>query len=335
MIITRSPLRISLLGGGTDISEFYKRDEAIIFGGSINQHVYVVSNNLSKFSSEKFRFTYRKTESVLDPGQFQHPVVRSVLSKYKEIQSINLTTFSDIPGGTGLGSSSAFTVALLGNLHSLTNKISTSIELAQEAIYIERHELNEAGGIQDQIHSAVGGLRIYKLFKDKIQIGDNLYNSQLTKKLNQSMILVRVGQFRDSKQVHFSKNDKGINFEILRKINDITKHFQIKFWKNESTIQLLTECINESWNLKKKLDPKVSNSEVDDIINLGFKNGAQAAKLCGAGESGFILFIAPPWALIGLTNVFREDKCQKVEFIEHGFENLGLTTDINPERSLL
>ena len=155
MIITRSPLRISLLGGGTDIPDFYNRETATIFGGAINQHVYVASNNLSKFSTEKFRFTYRITESVLDSNEFQHPVVRSALSKFSDLNSINLTTFSDIPGGTGLGSSSAFTVALLGNLHALSNKNLSSKELALEAVNIERIELNEAGGIQDQLHSAV------------------------------------------------------------------------------------------------------------------------------------------------------------------------------------
>lgn len=318
MIITRSPLRISFLGGGTDISAFYKQEKSIIFGGAINQFVYVTSNRLSKFSEEKFRFTYRKTESVLQASDFQHPVVRCALAKFTDVQSINLATFSDIPGGTGLGSSSAFTVALLGNLRALTNNNISSKELALEAISIERTELKEFGGIQDQLHTAMGGLRFYELLGEEIHLSESFNDSEFFRLVNQSMLLVRVGQFRSSEQVHFSRGN--IDFEILRKINNISRYFQRNFRENEASLDLLAECMNESWELKKRINSRITTNEIDEVINLGLKTGAQAAKLCGAGKSGFVLFIASPKVISELIKVFTENRCQKVEFIEKGFQ---------------
>lgn len=324
MIVTRSPLRISLLGGGTDIPEFFMQESTCIFGGSINQYVYVVSNNLSKFSTEKYRFTYRITESVLNSNDFQHPVVRSALARFSQVTSINLTTFSDVPGRTGLGSSSAFTVALLGNLHELIGSEKlTPKELALEAVDLERRQLKEAGGIQDQFHSSVGGLRFYDFFKNDVKISKNFYNSKFFEQMNKSMVIVRVGKFRNSKQIHFSGVKKNINEKILGEINSISKFFRQNFNPDENNIDLISECINESWNLKKALGQKVTSDEIDNIIDIGLAHGAKAAKLCGAGESGFVLFVAPPETLGSLLHKFGDEKCQKVEFIKTGFETIN------------
>lgn len=320
MIITKSPLRVSLLGGGADIPEFYEKEPAVIFGGGINQHVYVISNQLSKFSKEKFRFTYRITESVLSPNDFEHPVLKTALMQFTDIRSINLTTFSDIPGRTGLGSSSAFTVALLGNLHALTQSRVTNKDLALEAINIERVNLKEAGGVQDQLHTAIGGLRFYEISESGISISDNFCDSEFYKAINQSMLLVRVGEFRNSHVVHFSQKSNKPDHKILKKIRDIAKYFQTNFRKDELSLDLLAECMNETWKLKKSIDSRITNDQINEVIDIGLKKGAQAAKLCGAGESGFVLFIAPPEVLIRLIEVFSEEKCQKVEFTCRGFE---------------
>jgi D-glycero-alpha-D-manno-heptose-7-phosphate kinase len=209
MILTRTPLRIGLLGGGTDIPDFYSSQKCLFFGGSINKYVYVISNKLSKFSQEKYRFTYRNTESVDEIEHFKHPVTREALKMYQQIDSINLATMSDIPGGTGLGSSSAFTVGLIKNLDSVVNIEKDPMDLAREAIFIERNVLRESGGVQDQIYSSVGGLRFYSLYKDKMSFGEDFSESVFGKVISSSLCLIRVGGFRESQSVHFSLGFEG------------------------------------------------------------------------------------------------------------------------------
>ena len=320
MIITRAPLRISLLGGGTDIYQFYKKQPSYVFGGSINKYVYIISNDLSKFSNEKFRFTYRVTESVINQRDFQHPVVREILTLFPKINSLNLTTFSDIPGRTGLGSSSSFTVALLGNLMERSKSRITPRILSTQAINLERNILNESGGVQDQLHASYGGLRFYNLSKKGLTQGKNLSNSTLFHDLNKSILLVRVGGFRESKEMHGTKKLDRSQMQYLEKIQEIAKYFKKKFDPQGSNINLLTECINESWELKKRTSKHISNEEIEDVIYKGMKYGASAAKLCGAGSSGFVLFVAPPSRLKKIESNFESDKIEYIKFIETGFE---------------
>jgi D-glycero-alpha-D-manno-heptose-7-phosphate kinase len=324
MIITRAPLRISLLGGGTDLTQFYKKQPSYIFGGSIDKYVYVISNNLSKFSTERFRFTYRVTESVKNYKDFQHPVVRECFELFPKIKSLNLTTFSDIPGGTGLGSSSSFTVALLGNLMERSNSRISPRILSAQAIHLERNVLNESGGVQDQLHASYGGLRFYKLSSIGLNQGKNLSDSTIFHELNKSILLVRVGGFRKSKEMHGIEKLNRNQILYLEKIQQIASYFKKKFDSQDSNFSLLTECINESWELKKRMSDHISNDEVEEVINKGMRYGASAAKLCGAGTSGFVLFLANQTHLKKIESKFKADKIEYVKFINSGFETMTL-----------
>ncbi len=325
MIITKTPLRIGLLGGGTDLPKFYCSKDSTIFGGSINKYVYVISNNLSKFSNEKYRFTYRQTESVQQVEEFKHPVTREVLKMYGQIKSINLATMSDLPGNTGLGSSSAFTVGLIKNLDLIAKKESSPLELAEKAIHIERSVLKEFGGVQDQIYSSLGGLRFYTLGKNKIIYSEDYSQSIFGKSLSSSICLIRVGGFRDSQKVHFSREEiTELNINKLRKMSDLTLEFQKNFDPNSDDISNLAELINESWNYKKSLNPQSSSDSINSVIKSGLKLGATAAKLCGAGNSGFILFLCNPEIKMKLSNYFGENLYEEVQFTSLG--SLPLTT---------
>jgi len=319
MILTRTPLRIGLLGGGTDIPEFYSNQKCLIFGGSINKYVYVISNKLSKFSQEKYRFTYRNTESVDAVEHFKHPVTREALKMYQQIDSINLATMSDIPGGTGLGSSSAFTVGLIKNLDSIINIQKEPMELAREAISLERNILRESGGVQDQIYSAVGGLRFFNLYKNEMSFGKDFSDSIFGKVVSSSLCLIRVGGFRESQSVHFSrKRISESNQKTLKELSDISFQFQKDFDPESNDILKLAECINESWKFKKSLDPQSSSPEVDLVIETGLKEGAIGAKLCGAGNSGFVLFICDSRIKEKLKNFFGEALYEDISFTNAG-----------------
>lgn len=272
---------------------------------------------MSKFSNEKFRFTYRITESVKEVENFKHPVVRETLKIYNEIKSINISTMADLPGKTGLGSSSAFTVALVQNLALRQQKHCSALEIAQMAIKIEREIIKEPGGIQDQLHSAIGGLRFYKIKGNKIDFGYDFSKSNFGTKLNQSVLLVRVGNFRESNSAHFARRKlTKTQFEYLSEINRICIDFKKNFMPESSSLKLLIDSVNESWSIKRKMDKTSTSSEIEKIIRLGFHNGALAAKLCGAGKSGFVLFICEPSSRLNLINLFGSGKCELFRFVK-------------------
>ncbi len=325
MIITRAPLRVSFLGGGTDKREFFEENRSVVFGASINQFVYVVSNNLSKFSDERFRFTYRISESVSQVEEIQHPVVRAALQNFRQIQSMNLSTFADIPGNTGLGSSSAFTVALLGNLREALNLPISRLDLAFEAIELERDKLVEAGGVQDQLHAAVGGLRFYELSSTAIKYSENFAMSTFGKTLNDSIFLVRVGGVRESKKFHATEYARGSKqARNLVRLKKMAVDFYENFQPESDNLSRFCYYVNESWNLKKLIDESVTNSNVERVIHRGVKAGAVAAKLCGAGHSGFVLFICPKGLRSRVMSEFSEQEVQIVELTESGFKRIGI-----------
>ena len=319
IIISEAPLRVSLLGGSTDVKNFYSKQISHIFGGSINKHVYVISNELSKFANENFRFTYRITESVKMAKNFNHPVVKEALKIYKDIKYINISTMADLPGQTGLGSSSAFTVALIHNLTSIQKENHSPLEIAKIAIKIEREIIKEPGGIQDQLHSAIGGLRFYEISDKKIKYGEDLSKTNFGKELNNSVLLVRVGDFRSSQSAHFLRvKISKIQKDYLSELNKISLYFKNKLIPESKSLKLLCDSLNESWNIKRKIDTTSTTKEIETLIKSGFDEGAQAAKLCGAGKSGFVLFICEPHARINLINFFGKEKCQLFKFNQNG-----------------
>jgi D-glycero-alpha-D-manno-heptose-7-phosphate kinase len=323
MIISKTPLRVSLLGGSTDVKDFYTKQTSHIFGGSIDKYVYVISNQLSKFSNEKFRFTYRITESVTEAKNFNHPVVREVLKIYKEIKYINISTMADLPGSTGLGSSSAFTVALIQNLTIMQQKHYSPLQIAKLAIKVEREIIKEPGGIQDQLHSSIGGLRYYKIKENKIDYGSDFSETNFGKKLNNSLVLVRVGDFRPSKSAHFLRNKMSkVQLDYLSELNKISFNFKNKLKPKSNSLNLLIDSVNESWDIKKKIDSNSTNKEIENLCKLGFDNGVLAAKLCGAGKSGFVLFICDPLSRPNLVKILGHEKCELFEFTKNGSESI-------------
>ena len=176
VLIARAPLRLGLVGGGSDLPAFFASNPrgGAVLGMALANFVYVTLLPLAKIARERFRFTYRDTESVQSVSQIQHPVLRAVLMEMPEADLLNVGTMADLPGETGLGSSSAFTVALLHSLLAANGRGVTPSHLAREAIRIERDVLGEAGGWQDQLQAAFGGLRLYEFDSSGFQVSDPL-----------------------------------------------------------------------------------------------------------------------------------------------------------------
>lgn len=305
-------MRISYVGGGSDFSKHFNHSFGSVTGTTINQYIYVYSKQLSEVAPEKIRFTYRQTESVNEISAIQHPVLRAILQELNWESRINVGTFSELPAGVGLGGSSAFTVGLLQMFNSLKGIETDPSALANAAIRIEREILEEYGGIQDQFHAAYGGFRNYKFSKEGVVVSDMLLQETAIDILNKQQMLVWVDESRnsskfakvtaqhlDNKMSRYVSESAQVSEELFHAIkenNDPKEQFEF-----------LAKAVNDGWELKKKYTSKPSQS-VEKIIELGFQNGAVAAKLCGAGGSGFVLILFEEKNLESLQRAFVDYK---------------------------
>ena len=225
MLISKTPLRVSFLGGGTDYPSYFENNDGGVLGGTIDKYVYTQALPLASFSEQKFRLTYRAVESVNDADEITHPVVRECLKLYNIEQPLSFSTMSDIPGSTGLGSSSSFTVGFINLLHAINNKEITRYDLAMQAIHLEKDILGENVGVQDQIHAAIGGLSRYKFGKDTVSINPiNIPGSRL-ELFNQSMFLVYTNIQRSASAVLDTQEKRtkaGSNADYLKEMYDMT-----------------------------------------------------------------------------------------------------------------
>jgi D-glycero-alpha-D-manno-heptose-7-phosphate kinase len=295
MIIVKAPMRVSFLGGGTDYPDFFNVFEGAVLGCSINKFVYVTLSELSHHSDEKYRFTYRITESVTNPNEFQHPVARAVVTEFADWNKVqlNIGTSSDLPGKSGLGSSSSFTVALIKALKHFGTEVS-NYELAEEAIRIERKVLKEPGGIQDQYQASFGGFRIYKFGKDGVVVGEKLLNQEQLDELGKHFLLLKVGGSRDSSKPasvtqNFLNSSDHIENTKLQALEAKRIASLIPGKSVEKVAELLFGAINQSQKWKRNIGAEVIPQNISEVGEQLIQLGAQAYKLLGGGGSGFLL----------------------------------------------
>jgi D-glycero-alpha-D-manno-heptose-7-phosphate kinase len=326
-------MRISYVGGGSDFEDHFMHSFGSVIGTTINQYIYVFSNNLSDVSPERIRFTYRQTESVNEISALQHPVLRAVLNELGWESRINLGTFSELPAGVGLGGSSAFTVGLSHLLLHLQDSKFDPETLAKFSIMVERDILKESGGWQDQYHAAYGGFRHYKFSSNGVEISENILSDESIQLLSKQQLLVWVGETRNSSshaQFTQSLASQGKSEQISRNAALSESLFKkLKMEPNpKGQFQLLADGVNEAWALKQEYTSQISE-QIKEIIDTGFKNGASAAKLCGAGGSGFVLILFEEQNLENLKATFRDHKVIFPRITNKGSEIIFKETDEN------
>lgn len=301
MIVTRTPLRVSFIGGGSDYPNFFSKSTGNVIGTAINQYVYIILVPLPIFAEEKFRFTYRITESVNSVNEFQHPVVRTLLNQFKVDRPLNIATMANLPGRSGLGSSSSFTVGLIKALNESFGRAMTPEQLANTAIETERTILKESGGFQDQFQAAFGGLRHYEFNKQNVSVSEELGSWEFRETLNQSMVLLPLIQSRNSQE--FAKNtenqiSRNVGFKLVERLSSLASETRKKITDSESPLEglnVLAQAMSEGWEIKRKLSANVeTDRRVDSIIEDGLSGGALSGRLCGAGGTGFLLFLVEP-----------------------------------------
>jgi len=294
VIISRTPFRVSFFGGGTDYSPWLREHGGAVLSTTINRYCYLSCRHLPPFFDYRNRIVWSQIETVNTHDEIVHPVVREVL-KMMQLQGVEIHHDGDLPSRAGLGSSSSFTVGILNALNGLTGKISTKEQLAHSAIYVEQELLRENVGIQDQIAAAYGGF-------NKIEIGpDGTFRvipmtlpASRVAALQASLLMFYTGTSRIASDIAGEKikaiRNKTAELHRMREMVDEA----VDILNSGDNLNNFGRLLDEAWQIKRQLSPRVAPAYVNDIYASAMAAGALGGKLLGAGGGGFILFFVPP-----------------------------------------
>ncbi len=290
MIITRTPFRISFAGGGSDLKNYYEKYGGSVVSVSVNKYMYLTMHPF--FDADAYMIKYSKTENVKNADEIRHPIIREVFKKY-DIKGVDFSSIADIPAGTGLASSSAFTVGLINLCNAYTDKYMSKEEIAKLACEIEIEDLKEPIGKQDQYACACGGLNYIEFNKDGTVDVEKLYlKTDAFHLLENNLLMFYTGKTRSAGAI-LSEQKKNIEDDEA-KIKNLHKMVQLsKDLKNEllkGNVNAMGEILHSGWMYKKELANGISNPDIDYYYELAQKNGASGGKLLGAGGGGFLLF---------------------------------------------
>lgn len=294
MIIVRAPFRISFAGGGSDLKEFYAKGAGAVVSTTINKYMYVM---IHPYFYDKIRIKYSKTEDVNNIEEIQHPLVRECLRLMAISKGIEIASIADIPAGTGLGSSSAFTVGLLQALHTLTGKPASREKIAREACQIEIDLLKNPIGKQDQYAVSYGGLNFIGFNSDDtVDVHPILLAEEVKKNLEEGLSLFFIGNIRNSNDILKEqkaniKNNKS-HFKKIEKMVLLAN--ELREILLQGKLSHFGEILHESWMLKRELSCHITNSVIDNYYKKARKAGGIGGKVLGAGGGGFLLIYSPP-----------------------------------------
>lgn len=290
MIISRTPFRISFVGGGTDLPQFYKEYGGSVLSTSIDKYIYISVHKY--FDENRSLLKYSKTELIEFNNQIEHPIIQTILDKFS-ITNIDLNSTADIPAGTGMGSSSSFTVGLINAISKYSGITLSNQEIASLACEIEIDILNEPIGKQDQFAAAIGGFNKIDFETDgNVKITPLDLKKEELKKLEDNLILFYTGGTRSASKILETQARKTKNSyktrDSLRRMCEMSSELFHELSSNN--LSALGEYLAEGWKLKRSLSSGITNNFMDEIYDNGIRSGAVGGKLLGAGGSGFFLF---------------------------------------------
>lgn len=310
MIISRTPFRISFFGGGTDFPEYFRQHGGAVLVTTIDQFCYLSIHSLSPFFRHRFRASYAKTESVVSPQEFEHPLVRECLLHLDIREGLEISHVADLPGRTGLGTSSSFTVGLLNALHAFRGDRTTAEDLAREAIDVERTRVGDAGGHQDQYIAAYGGFLRIDFEAHQVRIRRLTLPHVRVRELEDRLLLFYTGIEQPARDILAEQTSRtAVNTEHLRALRALVDTAE-GIVTGPGELDPFGALLHRTWELKKKLAGGISNPLIDRSYEVARSAGAVGGKLLGAGGRGFLLLYAPPArhgairdALVGLQPV--------------------------------
>jgi D-glycero-alpha-D-manno-heptose-7-phosphate kinase len=314
LVTSRTPLRVSLFGGGSDYPEWFNRRPGAVLGFAIDKYIYISALLLPEFVDYRYRLTYSQLEREQRVNDLRHPAVRAVLQQCGYEAPLDISVQADLPANAGLGSSSAFAVGMLNLLSTLQRVPRTRVELAQLAIHLEQNVLHERVGIQDQLHASFGGLNRFDFFGDQLKVSPVQISGADLEVLTDWMLLVYSGSKRhasDMLEQQIQSTSSGTLDRQLEQMVALVDLAQTAFERHrgERLVDALAELLRESWELKRGLSRRVSNGAIDRVYSACLARGALAGKICGAGGGGFLLIVAPPDARRGVIEQVGSDNC--------------------------
>lgn len=292
MIITKTPFRISFVGGGSDLEAFFSKRKGAVLSTTIDKYMYISTHQF--FEKDKIRCKYSQTETVNSVEDLQHPILRTVLKDY-DLSGIEVSSIADIPGGTGMGSSSSFTVGLLHNLSAYTGKYVTKEDLGSGACRVEIDLLKEPIGKQDQYAAAYGGLNVIEFHPDgSVNVEPVYLKNEVREALNNNLKLYYIGNQRSASAI-LAEQKKNTSDEA--KFNALSRMVDLVYELKEALISgdltSFGEMLHENWMLKQSLANGITNPRINDLYTAARDAGALGGKLLGAGGGGFMLFYVP------------------------------------------
>ena len=295
MIIARAPYRVSFLGGSTDYPLWYRENGGAVLSTTIDKYAWITLRYLPPFFEHKHRIVYSQEERAQHVGEIRHPAVRECLRFTGVEEGIELHHDGDVPARSGLGTSSSFTVGLLHALHALKGEMPTKLQLANEAIHVERDLIGENVGSQDQTAAAFGGLnRIDFGPGDEIKVQPIVLKRERLEELQSHLMLLYSGFSRTASQVVEEQLTQTPNKGVeLRRMHQMVDE-GIAILTGGGDISDFGKLLQEGWELKRSLSSKVGPIYVNAVIDTALAVGALGAKVCGAGGGGFILLFADP-----------------------------------------
>ena len=314
MIITRSPLRISLGGGGTDLPSYYREHGGFLVAGALDKYVYLT---LHRTFVPDLIVKYSKLERVATAAQLEHPIIREAFALLgMDGRSLEVTSMADIPGGTGLGSSGSFTTALLKLLHAANKNLISPAELAEQACHIELDRLGEPIGKQDQYIAAVGGITAFTFHKDgRVEYRPCKISEETLFNLEDNLLLFFTGYSRSASAILKDQNDKSKQHDQAMLDNlHFTKDlgYQSLAALEGGNLEEFARLMDVHWQRKKARSSGMSNDRINEWYDHAMAHGALGGKLIGAGGGGFLMFYAADKRK--LRHAMREKGLQEVRF---------------------
>lgn len=327
MIITKTPFRMSFFGGGTDLPEYFRQNGGAVLSSTFDKYCYVTVRHLPRFFDYKTFLSYSKLEYINSYDEIEHPAIRNAM-KMLDIHEIRLAYEADLPARSGLGTSSSFAVGMLNAFYALKGKYADDKKLADEAIYLERELCQEAGGWQDQIASAFGGLNRINFYSDDYEVLPIIINPERKQQLNNNLMMFFTGFTRFSS-----------DFQKINRIASVEKQAQLRemYALVDEAEKVLTDknrsldefgyLLDYTWKLKRQTGEQISTNSIDALYQKGMEAGALGGKLLGAGGGGFLIFYVQPKKQKAVSDAMKDLMNIPFEFENNGTRVIHYTPE--------
>lgn len=295
MIITQTPFRMSFFGGGTDMEDYFKENKGAVLSTTFDKYCYINVRHLPRFFDYRTEISYSRIERVEKEEEIQHPLVRNAIQML-DMHEIRLTYEADLPARSGLGTSSSFAVGMLNAFYALKGKYADKKKLADEAIYLERILCAEAGGWQDQVAAAFGGLNRIEFGPNGYEVHPIIISPERKQKLNQNLMMFFTGFTRFSAEIQ-TDNQK---LKLQDKKRQLEEMYQLVgeaegiLTNKQADLDEFGRLLDHTWKLKRQTGSRVSTDTIDELYSCGMNAGAMGGKLLGAGGGGFLIFYVTP-----------------------------------------